>query len=142
MTDSTRLLVLIQSLEVKLHQPVTRNNVAVVSELLHDDFEEIGRSGHNYDKQQTLAALQIESGQTPIFSEGFKLAIITEGTVLLTYLVFNRVTMVTLLDVHCDRRSGCCLQMIMVVNGRCVFIRARRPIVDTGDVEPQTNNHQ
>lgn len=58
--------------------------------LLHDDFEEIGRSGHNYDKQQTLAALQIESGQTPIFSEGFKLAIITEGAVLLTYRSFHR----------------------------------------------------
>ncbi|TFZ51171.1 nuclear transport factor 2 family protein [Serratia proteamaculans] len=90
MTDSIPLLALIQSLEVKLHQPATRNNIAVVSELLHDDFEEIGRSGNYYDKQQTLAALQIESGQASIFSEGFKLAIIAEGAVLLTYRSFNR----------------------------------------------------
>lgn len=90
MTDSTQLLALIQSMEVKLHLPATRNNITVVSELLHDDFEEIGRSGHYYDKQQTLAALQIENGQTPIFSEGFKLAVISEGAVLLTYRSFHR----------------------------------------------------
>lgn len=90
LTDLTQLLALIQSLEVKLHQPVTRNNIAVVSELLHDDFEEIGRSGHYYDKQQTLAALKIDSGQTPIFSDGFKLTIITESAVLLTYRSFHR----------------------------------------------------
>jgi hypothetical protein len=71
LTDSTQLLALIQSMEVKLHLLATRNNIAVVSEMLHDDFEEIGRSGHYYDKQQTLAELQIESGQTSIFSKGF-----------------------------------------------------------------------
>ncbi|RZV01728.1 UNVERIFIED_ORG: hypothetical protein EOZ59_1687 [Serratia quinivorans] len=90
MTDSTQLLALIQSLEVKLHQPATRNSITSVSELLHDEFEEIGRSGNYYDKQQTLAALQIERGQASIYSEGFKLAIIAEGAVLLTYRSFHR----------------------------------------------------
>ncbi|WP_258524882.1 nuclear transport factor 2 family protein [Serratia quinivorans] len=90
MTDSTQLLALIQSLEVKLHLPVTRNNVAVVSELLHDDFEEIGRSGHYYDKQQTLAALQIESGQTPIFPKALSWPSLPKVRCCLTYRSFQQ----------------------------------------------------
>lgn len=43
MTHSTELLAVIQSLEVKLHQPATRSDLAAVSELLHEEFEEIGR---------------------------------------------------------------------------------------------------
>lgn len=141
MTDSTQLLALIQSLEVKLHLPATRNNIAVVSEMLHDDFEEIGRSGHYYDKQQTLAALQIESGQAPIFSEGFKLAIIAEGAVLLTYRSFHRsdgggVT-------RCTLRSSIWLLSANDNGGRWLMrFHQGTPIVDSGDVEPQTNSHQ
>ncbi len=90
MTDSTELLAVIQSLEVKLHQPAMRSDITVVSGLLHEDFEEIGRSGQYYDKRQTLAALKMETGQTVIFAEGFKLATIAEGTVLLTYQSFHR----------------------------------------------------
>lgn len=90
MTDSTELLAVIQSLEVKLHQPTTRSDITTVSELLHEDFEEIGRSGQYYDKRQTLAALKMETGQTAIFAEGFKLTTIAEGTVLLTYRSFHR----------------------------------------------------
>ncbi|MFS7160690.1 DUF4440 domain-containing protein [Serratia proteamaculans] len=90
MTYSTELLVVIQSLEVKLHQPATRSDLAAVSELLHEDFEEIGRSGQRYDKPQTLAALQMESDSAKIFADGFKLAAIAEGSVLLTYRSYQR----------------------------------------------------
>ncbi|MFI8415663.1 DUF4440 domain-containing protein [Serratia sp. NPDC078593] len=90
MTDLADLLAVIKAMEIQLHQPVTRSNIAAVSELLHDDVEEIGRSGQCYDKRNTLMALQIESGQTTIFSDGFKLAQITEGLVLLTYRSFHR----------------------------------------------------
>ncbi|RKH22790.1 nuclear transport factor 2 family protein, partial [Corallococcus sicarius] len=71
-------------------QPATRSDITAVSELLHEDFEEIGRSGQYYDKRQTLAALKMETSQTVIFAEGFKLATIAEGTVLLTYRSFHR----------------------------------------------------
>ncbi|USV03272.1 nuclear transport factor 2 family protein [Serratia entomophila] len=90
LTDSTRLLSEIQSLEVQLHQPATRNDVNIVAALLHEDFEEIGRSGQRYDKQQTVAALEMENGHRQIFAEEFKLANVAEGVVLLTYKSFQR----------------------------------------------------
>ncbi|MGP0940844.1 DUF4440 domain-containing protein, partial [Serratia sp. CY74664] len=40
----------IQALEVELHQPTTRCDPKRVAALLHEDFEEIGRSGLRYDK--------------------------------------------------------------------------------------------
>ena len=90
LTELAELLAMIQSLEVKLHQPVTRTNASAVDALLHDDFEEIGRSGQCYDKQQTVTTLLREHGQAEIFSEGFMLATIVEGAVLLTYRSFHR----------------------------------------------------
>ena len=43
-----------------------------------------------YDKCQTVAALEMETDYPPIFAEGFKLAKISEGAVLLTYKSFQR----------------------------------------------------
>jgi len=79
----------IQALEVELHQPTTRCDPKHVAALLHEDFEEIGRSGLRYDKCQTVAALEMETDYPPIFAEGFKLAQISEGSVLLTYKSFQ-----------------------------------------------------
>ena len=89
MTHSTVLLPVIQSLEVQLHQPEMRNNAELVEKLLHNDFEEISRSGQCYDKQQTVAALKMESGHAQIFSENFKLTVIAEGVALLRYQSFQ-----------------------------------------------------
>lgn len=85
MPDLSALLSVIQSLEVQLHQPATRNNAELVEKLLHHDFEEISRSGQCYNKQQTVAALKIESGHAQIFSDNFKLTGIAEGVALLRY---------------------------------------------------------
>lgn len=84
------VLAMISSLEMQLHQPATRNNSKMVSELLHDDFEEIGRSGGHYDKRQIVAALAQETGRAMIHAEDFKLTMITEGVALLTYKSFQR----------------------------------------------------
>ncbi|AKE13056.1 RNase H [Serratia liquefaciens] len=73
-----------------LHQPLLRNDSVTVEKLLHDDFEEIGRSGQRYNKGHTIAALQEETGQVPIYAENFKLSTIAEGVVLLTYRSFQR----------------------------------------------------
>ncbi|MNG83069.1 hypothetical protein D3C79_417880 [compost metagenome] len=81
---------MIPMLEMQLHQPATRNNRKLVSELLHDDFEETGRSGQHYDKRQTVAALAQETGRAVIHAEDFKLAMIAEGVALLTYKSFQR----------------------------------------------------
>ncbi|HAT4516430.1 MULTISPECIES: nuclear transport factor 2 family protein [Serratia] len=80
----------IQALEVELHQPPVRRDPRRVAALLHEDFEEIGRSGLRYDKRQTVAALEMETEHPQIFAQGFKLAQISEGAVLLTYKSFQR----------------------------------------------------
>ncbi|CAI0953434.1 Uncharacterized protein conserved in bacteria [Serratia fonticola] len=90
MHDIAQLLQVIHSLEVQLHQSATRNDANLVGELLHDDFEEIGCSGLHYDRQQTIAALKLESGQPQIFAEEFKLVKIADGAVLLRYKSFQR----------------------------------------------------
>jgi len=90
LNDIAQLLPVIQSLEVKLHQSATRNDANLVGELLHDDFEEIGCSGLHYDRQQTIAALMLESGQPEIFAGEFKLVKIVDGAVLLRYKSFQR----------------------------------------------------
>ncbi|ASL82999.1 nuclear transport factor 2 family protein [Serratia bockelmannii] len=89
MTHFAQWLSQIQALEVELHQPTTRCDPKHVAALLHEDFEEIGRSGLRYDKCQTVAALEMETDYPPIFAEGFKLAQISEGAVLLTYRSFQ-----------------------------------------------------
>lgn len=79
-----------EALEVELHQPTTRCDPQRVAALLHEDFEEIGRSGLRYDKCQTVAALEMEADYPQIFAQAFKLAQISAGTVLLTYKSFQR----------------------------------------------------
>lgn len=90
MTHFAEWLSHIQALEVELHQPTTRCDPKRVAALLHEDFEEIGRSGLRYDKRQTVAALEMETDYPQIFAEGFKLAQISDSAVLLTYKSFQR----------------------------------------------------
>ncbi len=90
MTHSAKLFSQIQTLEVELHQPSVRRDPQRVAALLHEDFEEIARSGLRYDKRQTVAALEMETEHPQIVAEGFTLAKISEGAVLLTYKSFQR----------------------------------------------------
>lgn len=90
MTHFAEWLRQIQALEVELHQPATRCDPKRVAALLHEDFEEIGRSGLRYDKCQTVAALEMEADYPQIFAQGFKRVQISAGTVLLTYKSFQR----------------------------------------------------
>lgn len=122
MTVST----MIPTLEMQLHQPATRNNSKIVSELLHDDFEEIGRSGRHYDKRQTVAALEQETGRPVIHAEDFKLAMMTEGVALLTYKAFSVMPQAISRGSRCVRLSGCYRSIRQASVGSCVFIRARR----------------
>ena len=49
----------IKSLELELVNPETRKNVARLSELISDDFEEFGSSGKAYRKQDVLNSLPL-----------------------------------------------------------------------------------
>lgn len=71
MTHSAELFSQIQTLEVELHRPTVRRDPQRVAALLHEDFEEIARSGLRYDKRQTVAALEMETEHPQIFAEGF-----------------------------------------------------------------------
>ncbi|WP_440515019.1 nuclear transport factor 2 family protein [Serratia sarumanii] len=88
MTHSANLLSLLQVFQVELHQPTLCSNPQRVAALLHEDYEEIGRSGLRSDKRQTVVALGMDCPQ--IFAEGFKLAQISDGAMLLTYISFQR----------------------------------------------------
>ncbi len=86
MTHSAELFSQIQTLEVELLQPTVRRDPQRVAALLHED----ARSGLRYDKRQTVAALEMETEHPQIVAEGFTLAKISEGAVLLTYKSFQR----------------------------------------------------
>ncbi|HHQ6565227.1 TPA: DUF4440 domain-containing protein [Serratia fonticola] len=112
MNDIAQLLPVIQSLEIQLHQSATRNDANLVGKLLHDDFEEIGCSGLHYDRQQTIAALKLESGQPEIFAEEFKLVKIADGAdcvstrTIATHEPTSRKPSRQSVKVKCDKPSG------------------------------------
>ena len=72
-------------LEVELHQPATRRNVARLKELLHPDFEEFGRSGRRYSLHDLLMALPSEEKIPEVQAESFALSQVDKGVVLITY---------------------------------------------------------
>jgi len=90
MTHHLTLLSVLQSLETQLHEPESRHDQALITQLLHEDFSEIGRSGRQFNKQQTLEGLLAESNAPTIFATDFELALLGEGVALLTYKSFQR----------------------------------------------------
>lgn len=48
MTDLSERLLILQALEIELHQPAIRHDAQRVDALLHQDFTETGRSGIRY----------------------------------------------------------------------------------------------
>lgn len=82
---SDPLLDLLTALETELHGSSTRGNVSRLSALLHDDFEEVGRSGARYRRDDVLVALPAETRDTTLASDGFRMAVQSEVFVLLTY---------------------------------------------------------
>ncbi len=93
------MLQLIRSLEISLHQNGVRNDAAQLQALLHDDFMEIGRSGHSYNKAQMIAHLTQSSPHaaqssphtaqgsthTAVWAQDFKLTMPAYSVALLTY---------------------------------------------------------
>ena len=74
------------ALERELHDPAVRRDRARVDAMLHQDFEEVGRSGIRYTRAETIAALASErSSRSPITSDGFALTALGADVALLTY---------------------------------------------------------
>lgn len=75
-------------LEKKLHFSANRQNIDFLQDILHLDFFEFGRSGGTTDKPDTLASLIDEAPKT-IYSEGYHCTLLSEYTVLMTYMSYE-----------------------------------------------------
>ncbi len=84
------LLAEIQALEVELHHPGARCDVARLSQLLHEDFHEVGRSGQAYDRATVMRFLSGQSSSPPVVSSDFALCVLGPGVALLTYRSAHR----------------------------------------------------
>ena len=79
-------------LEQEMHLLQTRQNRERMGELLHEEFREYGRSGHDYTRAEILAELEGESFFPEIGMTDVAFNLISEGVVLLTYTSFHRNT--------------------------------------------------
>ncbi|MGL6040264.1 MAG: DUF4440 domain-containing protein, partial [Deefgea sp.] len=70
--------------EQVLHQADVRKNAAELAELLHEDFFEIGGSGHSYDRAAIIDALQSET-TTQVWSQDYELKMMNKQIALLIY---------------------------------------------------------
>lgn len=86
--NAEALLSVLRRLEEELLAPETRSSPDKLADLLADDFIEFGRSGHVYDKRQTIEALAGEAGgpeAAALTAARFHVNELAEGVVLLTY---------------------------------------------------------
>jgi hypothetical protein len=74
----------ILALEESLLAPEARTSPEKLKQLLSDDFIEFGSSGHTYDKQQVIEALQHGSGER-FFLQDFQIRPLAPGVALATY---------------------------------------------------------
>ena len=76
----------LKKLEKQLLQSSTRKSVDNLAALLADDFIEFSSSGRIFNKQQTIASLQLESPVQRTLSE-FKTQQLAPDVVLVTYKI-------------------------------------------------------
>ena len=79
------LLVQLQQHEVTLHQPAVRADRERLGELLHEDFEEIGRSGSFFTREGILDVLPEEQSPPRVHSQDYRLRLLSQDMALLYY---------------------------------------------------------
>jgi hypothetical protein len=80
---------ILRALEEELHRPETRRDAARLGMLLHPDFEEIGRSGRHYTREDTIRELSAERNLTTLRAVDFVVSRIGDGIALVTYRSAN-----------------------------------------------------
>jgi uncharacterized protein YndB with AHSA1/START domain len=83
--DTKSLLDTLRTLEVALHQPEVRSDLARLERLLHESFRESGRSGRTYTRAEVLAEFSREPQAYEVWPQDFQLQPLSEGLALLTY---------------------------------------------------------
>jgi hypothetical protein len=84
------LLSELQALEVELHHPGVRCNLARLQQLLHAEFHEVGRSGREYDRATVLEFLAAQESPPAVISGAFPLCQLAPDVALLTYRSAHR----------------------------------------------------
>jgi hypothetical protein len=79
------LLEQLRQFETELHRSATRRNQARLQALLHPDFEEFGRSGRRYSRDEVLREFVTKEELAPVHAQDFQLKEINEGVALLIY---------------------------------------------------------
>jgi hypothetical protein len=79
------LLSQLEALEVELHQPVVRWDVARLDSLIHDEFQEFGRSGASYTKADIVASLLAAAQHARVVADNFLVRRLAPDVALLTY---------------------------------------------------------
>jgi hypothetical protein len=81
----------IRSLEERLLDPSVRASPEQLNQLLADDFLEVGQSGLQYDKAESIEGLTSESGTPPEFViSQFQARSLAPQLVLVTYRIAKR----------------------------------------------------
>lgn len=79
------LLRTLQQLETELHRLETRRDRSRLEELLHPDFEEFGRSGRTFSREEVLAEFSDVTEYPSVVAKNFKVEAIGKNAALLTY---------------------------------------------------------
>jgi hypothetical protein len=83
--STTGTFEVLKELETELHRLETRRNVARLNELLDPDFEEFGRSGRNFSREEILQEFSDITEFPKVVAQNFRLHEIGEHAALLTY---------------------------------------------------------
>ena len=88
--DVNILLDELSALETELHSLDTRLDVSRMEELLHPQFEEFGRSGRKYCRDEALSEFTSGTDCPRVVATGFEVAELGDGVALLTYKSAHR----------------------------------------------------
>ena len=80
----------LRSLEEELLQSSTRRNPSRLSELLHKDFEEFGRSGKRYSRDNILSEFAESKEAYEVPARDFDVRLLADGVALLTYVTAHK----------------------------------------------------
>ncbi|MBP9907490.1 MAG: nuclear transport factor 2 family protein [Rhodoferax sp.] len=71
--------------EVELHHPGVRSSRERPEQLLHPEFDEVGRSGRSYSRETVINFLSTQESRPAVVSQGFAVTALGPGVALLTY---------------------------------------------------------
>ncbi len=83
--NANALLDTLRRLEVETHQPHVRADPLKLEQLLHANFWEVGRSGTVYSRDDVLAEFNDHPSPYPVWSQDFRMELLTEDLALLAY---------------------------------------------------------